>query len=67
MSAVSVFNEWDPLEEVVVGRAANARIAKADRGLFAVEYRHCDSPAAIPSGSAFERPTGQRVRSRPST
>lgn len=59
MSAVSVFNEWDPLEEVVVGRAANARIAKADRGLFAVEYRHCDSPAAIPSGPYPARVIGE--------
>lgn len=48
---ISVFTEWDPLEEVIVGRAANARIAAADRGLFAVEYREYGDPAKIPSGA----------------
>lgn len=50
MSKVDVHNEWDPLEEVIVGRATNARIPVADRGLFAIDYRHCGTPAAIPSG-----------------
>lgn len=50
MSLISAYTEWDPLEEVVVGRAINAQIAKADKGLFAVEYQDCGSPENIPSG-----------------
>jgi glycine amidinotransferase len=30
MSLVNVHNEWDPLEEVIVGRATNAQIARLD-------------------------------------
>lgn len=55
MSLVSAYNEWDPLEEVIVGRAENAQIAKADYGLFAVEYRDCGSPDKIPSGRYPDR------------
>lgn len=55
MSRVRVYNEWDPLEEVIVGRAANARIAKPDRGLFAVEYAHCGQSDRIPSGAYPKR------------
>lgn len=54
-SPVRVFTEWDPLEEVIVGRASNARIARPDHGLFAVEYRRCGRPADIPSGPYPER------------
>lgn len=50
MNAVSVYTEWEPLEEVIVGRAAHARIARPDRGLFAVEYRDRGHPDRIPSG-----------------
>jgi len=50
MSLVNVFNEWDPLEEVMVGRVNNAQIARPDRGLFAVEYRECGRIENIPSG-----------------
>ena len=49
-SRVSSFNEWDPLEEVIVGRAANAQIARRDRSLFTVEYRSYGSVEAMPSG-----------------
>ena len=38
MSLVSVHTEWDPLEEVIVGIADNARIPSPDLGLFAVDY-----------------------------
>lgn len=55
MSAVSVYNEWDPLEEVIVGRAANAQIALPDRGLFAVEYQNYGRVEHIPSGRYPER------------
>lgn len=54
-SPVYVFTEWDPLEEVIVGRAANARIARPDRGLFAVEYRNYGCIEDIPSGGYPER------------
>lgn len=55
MSKVSVFNEWDPLEEVIVGRADNAQIAKCDKGLFAVEYRELGLPFKVPSGRYPQR------------
>lgn len=54
-SRVSSYTEWDPLEEVVVGRALNARIARPDRGLFAVEYQGYGSVDRIPSGPYPER------------
>jgi N-dimethylarginine dimethylaminohydrolase len=50
MSLVNVHNEWDPLEEVIVGRAINAQIARPDKGLFAVEYREYGQAENIPSG-----------------
>jgi len=50
MSKISVYNEWDPLEEVIVGRADNAQIAHCDKGLYAVEYRQLSSPYEVPSG-----------------
>jgi hypothetical protein len=55
MKAVSVYTEWDPLEEVIVGRALNARIARPDHGLLAVEYQSYGSPDRIPSGRYPER------------
>lgn len=50
MTSVSVYNEWDPLEEVIVGRADFAQIARCDKGLFAVEYRELGLPYQVPSG-----------------
>jgi glycine amidinotransferase/scyllo-inosamine-4-phosphate amidinotransferase 1 len=38
MSLVNVHNEWDPLEEIIVGTAVGARVPRADRSVFAVEY-----------------------------
>lgn len=55
MSFVNVHNEWDPLEEVIVGRAVNARIARPDKGLFAVEYRDFGEVEQIPSGPYPQR------------
>jgi len=55
MSLVNVHNEWDPLEEVIVGRAVNARIARPDRGLFAVDYREYGEVENIPSGPYPQR------------
>jgi scyllo-inosamine-4-phosphate amidinotransferase 1 len=50
MSLVHTHNEWDPLEEVVVGTAAGARVPCPDPGLFALEYSVYGSPERIPSG-----------------
>lgn len=58
-SRVCAYNEWDPLEEVVVGRATNARIAQPDRGLFAIEYRQFESHDRIPSGPYSQRVIGE--------
>jgi len=59
MTSVSVFNEWDPLEEVIVGRAAHAQIARPDPGLFAVEYRDRGSAERIPSGRYPDQVLGE--------
>src|SRR5947209_229830 len=51
MCLVSVHNEWDPLEEMIVGIADGAQVPVPDRGLFAVDY--ADNVATleeIPSG-----------------
>ena len=55
MSNVSVFTEWDPLEEIIVGRAQDIRIPMADPGLWAVEYRDQCAMAEIPSGPHCEQ------------
>jgi scyllo-inosamine-4-phosphate amidinotransferase 1 len=47
--SISVHNEWDPLEEVVVGIATDARIPQPDLSLHAVEYRG-RSRDSIPAG-----------------
>jgi N-dimethylarginine dimethylaminohydrolase len=49
-SLVCSYNEWDPLEEVIVGRAEGAQIATRDRSLFAVEYGECGSIDRTPTG-----------------
>src|SRR5947209_13649251 len=49
-SLVSSYNEWDPLEEVIVGRAENAQIATRDKSLFAVEYGECGEIGRTPTG-----------------
>ena len=51
MSIVNVHNEWDPLEEIIVGTAIGARIPIQDKGLYVIEYRdYYDTIADIPSG-----------------
>jgi glycine amidinotransferase/scyllo-inosamine-4-phosphate amidinotransferase 1 len=50
MSRVNVNNEWDPLEEVIIGTARGARTPTPDPGLFALEYASLGSPDRIPSG-----------------
>jgi N-dimethylarginine dimethylaminohydrolase len=55
MSKVRVHNEWDPLEEIIVGRATTARIPSPDVGLFAIDYREYGSIENIPSGQYSDR------------
>ena len=50
MSLVNVHNEWDPLEEVVIGSIAGARIPSGDLSLRAIEYADLDRTADVPSG-----------------
>jgi glycine amidinotransferase/scyllo-inosamine-4-phosphate amidinotransferase 1 len=50
MSLVDVHTEWDPLEEIIVGTMAGARVPIADRSLVATEYPDMDDPQQIPSG-----------------
>jgi hypothetical protein len=50
MSLVSVHNEWDPIEEVIVGTALNARLPKPDISVHAVDFPHCKTLADIPHG-----------------
>jgi scyllo-inosamine-4-phosphate amidinotransferase 1 len=55
MSIVNVHNEWDPLEEVIVGRIENARIPSPDLNLHSIEYAHLSSRVEIPSGPFEDR------------
>lgn len=50
MSIVSTHNEWDPLEEVVIGTMRNAQIPRVGADLFAVEFSNFGEPANVPSG-----------------
>jgi len=47
---VNVHNEWDPLEEVIVGIADNAQVPLGDKGLFAIRYAETEGIDSIPSG-----------------
>lgn len=49
VTIVSVHNEWDTLEEVIVGSAAGARVPARDISLHAIEYRD-ERWENIPSG-----------------
>lgn len=56
MSLVNVHTEWDPLKEIIVGTAIDARIPCQDKGLFSLEYRtYYSSQAEIPSGKYSQR------------
>lgn len=50
MSLVDVHTEWDPLEEIVVGTMAGARMPMADRSILATEFPDIDDPELIPTG-----------------
>ncbi|MEU7146064.1 scyllo-inosamine-4-phosphate amidinotransferase [Nocardia sp. NPDC046473] len=56
MGLVSVYNEWDPLEEIIVGTAVGAQVPRIDRSVFSVEYAgKYDSPDEVPSGPYPDR------------
>src|SRR5437868_9280304 len=59
-SLVRSWNEWDPLEEIVVGSAIGARISRADRSLHAVHFSDCAGPEEIPCGP-FAREVVERT------
>jgi scyllo-inosamine-4-phosphate amidinotransferase 1 len=50
MSLVDVHNEWDPLEEVVVGTAIDARVPTPDISSLVIEFTDLTSPDQIPAG-----------------
>ncbi|MEU4982751.1 inosamine-phosphate amidinotransferase 1 [Streptomyces sp. NPDC021969] len=50
MSIVDVHNEWDPLEEVVIGSIEGAQVPKSGADLFAIEFADHGSMDRIPSG-----------------
>ncbi|MFD7244538.1 inosamine-phosphate amidinotransferase 1 [Streptomyces massasporeus] len=55
MSLVDVHNEWDPLEEVIVGTAVDALVPKADRSMMVIEFSDYDSPEDVPVGPYDQR------------
>ena len=56
MSLVNVHNEWDPLEEIIIGTAVNAQVPVKDKGLFAIEYRkYYNNMDEIPSGKYSQK------------
>jgi len=50
MSLVNAHNEWDPLEEVIVGVADGARVPTGDKGLHAIRFPEVEGAEEIPSG-----------------
>jgi N-dimethylarginine dimethylaminohydrolase len=55
MRVVNAFNEWDPLEEIIVGSVDGARIPRPDPGLHALEFPELADMSEIPSGPFHER------------
>lgn len=55
MIRVSSNNEWDTLEEVIVGRVEGARIPSEDPGLRMADFWHLSDSEPIPSGPFPER------------
>ncbi|WAH56859.1 amidinotransferase [Pseudomonas silvicola] len=63
LSPVSTFNEWDPLEEVIVGVIDDIRMPDWDRSLEAVIPKRHQSYLKSIAGSRFEEAHVQRARS----
>jgi scyllo-inosamine-4-phosphate amidinotransferase 1 len=51
MSIVNVHNEWDPLEEIIVGTAINARLPKPDISVHAIDFPEVKKLEDIPFGA----------------
>lgn len=49
MSLVCTHNDWDPLEEIIVGRIEGARVPRPDISVMAIDYPDLE-PAEVPSG-----------------
>lgn len=47
---VNSWNEWDPLEEVIIGTARNARVPQIDKSLLAINYAGQTNHNEIPVG-----------------
>lgn len=50
MSLISAHNEWDPLEEVIIGTTAGARFPTPDISLHAINYAASDEIRKMPAG-----------------
>src|SRR5438105_4203589 len=50
MKLVDVHNEWDPLEEVIIGTMASAQIPQGGLDLLTIEFSDYGSIDRIPSG-----------------
>jgi N-dimethylarginine dimethylaminohydrolase len=55
MPIVNAHNEWDPLEEIIVGGVSGARIPRPDPGLHGLEFFDLEDMQQIPSGPFDER------------
>lgn len=55
MSRIHVYNEWDPLEEIIVGSAKYARIPSKDRSFEAIEVAAKDVFMDISEGNFPEK------------
>jgi glycine amidinotransferase/scyllo-inosamine-4-phosphate amidinotransferase 1 len=51
MLNICSYNEWDPLEEVVVGTIKKAQFPHKDKGQLAIEFPDCKNPEELPAGS----------------
>lgn len=50
MAFIDVHNEWDPLEEVVIGTMVGAQVPESDLSLHAIEFADHETRETIPSG-----------------
>ena len=50
MSAVFSCNEWDPLEEVIVGTATGAQVPRMDKSLHCINYAQLSDTSKVVSG-----------------
>ncbi len=50
MSQVNVHNEWDPIEDIVIGIIDEARLPTPDKSLHAIEFSNYPSLKSIPNG-----------------